>query len=61
MKIGFIGAGNMGGALAKAVRKAVPECEIYISDKSAEKAAELAAALGGFSAEIRKSADCRKP
>lgn len=59
MKIGFIGAGNMGSALAKAVRKAVPECEIYISDKSAEKAAELAAALGGFSAENKAiAAEC---
>lgn len=47
MKIGFIGAGNMGGALAKAVRAALPDCEIYISDMSAEKAAALAAVLKG--------------
>lgn len=47
MKIGFIGAGNMGGALAKAVRAALPDCEIYISDMSTEKAAALAAVLKG--------------
>ena len=47
MKIGFIGAGNMGGALAEAVRAALPDCEIYISDMSTEKAAALAAVLKG--------------
>ena len=47
MKIGFIGAGNMGGALAKAVRKSLPDCALYISDMSTEKAAELSAVLNG--------------
>lgn len=44
-KIGFIGAGNMGGALAGAVCKSVsPDC-VYISDFDAAKAQSLAASL----------------
>lgn len=43
---GFIGTGNMGGALARAVAKAVaPEC-IFLSDANAQKAADLANELG---------------
>ena len=46
MKIGFIGAGNMGSALATAAAKAVGgEC-LLIADVSAEKAAALAAQIG---------------
>ena len=46
MTIGFIGAGNMGGALATAAAKAVGgEC-LLIADVSAEKAAALAAEIG---------------
>ena len=37
MKIGFIGAGNMGGALAKAVSKSMPSCSLYISDRNDDK------------------------
>lgn len=51
MKIGFIGAGNMGGAIAKAVSKATVECELYIADYNAEKAAEVATLLGGKTAD----------
>lgn len=40
MKIGFIGTGNMGGALASAVSKG--GCEVYLYDKDAEKANALA-------------------
>lgn len=43
---GFIGAGNMGGALAKAAAKAVAAEKICISDKFADKAETLAAELG---------------
>ncbi|MBR2310941.1 MAG: pyrroline-5-carboxylate reductase [Oscillospiraceae bacterium] len=46
MKFGFIGAGNMGGALARAVAKAVAPENITLSDAFKEKAAELAAKLG---------------
>ena len=45
MKIGFIGAGNMGGALAKAAAKAVAPQDIFVSDKFADKAEALAATL----------------
>jgi len=44
-KYGFIGCGNMGGALARAVAKAVPPSEIALSSISGE-ARSLAAALG---------------
>lgn len=43
MKIGFIGAGNMGSALAKA---AVAENTVFIYDKDREKAEALAKKLG---------------
>lgn len=42
VRFGFIGAGNMGGALARAVTKAVGGKEVLISDQSAVKAQLLA-------------------
>ena len=47
MKIGFIGAGNMGGAIAKAVAAAGFGKDIIIADPCTEKALELAGAVGG--------------
>ena len=46
MKIGFIGAGNMGGALATAAARAVGGENLLIADLDAEKAAALASAIG---------------
>lgn len=46
MTFGFIGAGNMGGALARATAKAVAPKNIFLSDQMAEKAAALADDLG---------------
>lgn len=46
MKIGFIGAGNMGGALASAAARAVGGDNLYIADLDGAKAAALAAAIG---------------
>lgn len=43
---GFIGAGNMGGALARAAAKAVAPENITLADQCAEKAAALATELG---------------
>lgn len=43
---GFIGAGNMGGALAKAAAKALDGKNITLADQMSEKAAALAATLG---------------
>jgi pyrroline-5-carboxylate reductase len=45
-KYGFIGAGNMGGALAAAAARAVGGKNVFISDRSAEKAAALAEDCG---------------
>ena len=41
IKVGFIGCGNMGGALAKAVKKS-KICDILLADKDTEKANTLA-------------------
>lgn len=43
---GFIGAGNMGGALARAAAKALPGDRIVLADQCVEKAAALADELG---------------
>ena len=45
-QFGFIGCGNMGGALASAVAKNVSGQDILLCDASLEKAQALAAALG---------------
>lgn len=45
--IGFIGAGNMGSALARAVRRELPDAEILISNRRPEKAESLADEIGG--------------
>ncbi len=46
IKIGFIGIGNMGGALAAAVSRAVDNKNVFLADKNAEKAFDLAKKLG---------------
>ena len=46
MTIGFIGAGNMGGALATAVAKVVGGEQVYLADPCAQKVAALAAEIG---------------
>ncbi len=46
MTVGFIGAGNMGGALATAVAKTVGGASIRLSDPCADKVKALAAQLG---------------
>lgn len=45
-KIGFIGCGNMGGALVKAVAEAGFSKEVYICDNFAEKTQALSSELG---------------
>ena len=45
--IGFIGCGNMGAALARAVRMAGPEVELFFANRSPEKAQTLARELVG--------------
>lgn len=43
---GFIGAGNMGGALAAAACKSVDPAQVIAADRDTDKAATLAAACG---------------
>lgn len=55
MKIGFIGCGKMGGALVKAVAKAMPAWHITIAEKDEARAAAFAAETGvmmGSNAEV---------
>lgn len=59
MTVGFIGAGNMGGALAKATAKA-GTFDILVSDNDEQKSVTLATAVGGSvstNGEIAKTAD----
>lgn len=59
MKIGFIGTGNMGGAIAKVVAKACPKAEFMLADPSTEKAEQLKAAMISVKAE-KKVPDAEK-
>lgn len=57
---GFIGVGNMGGALARAVAKNIPSENILVSDYDAEKAQSVANELGAAvsdNTEIAAKAD----
>ena len=59
-EIGFIGCGNMGGALARAVAKTLDSAQILLCDQNEEKTAALAAELGAKTASIREVAEnCR--
>ena len=51
MNVGFIGAGNMGGALAKGISK-VLKTKVYIYDTLSEKADNLANSVGGESSDF---------
>ena len=58
-KFGFIGCGNMGGALATAVSKTVESDRIWLCDSFAEKAENLAACLGAQTATVATiAAEC---
>lgn len=47
MKFGFIGTGNMAGALVRALRKNVAAESVYLSNRTADKARLLADEVGG--------------
>jgi pyrroline-5-carboxylate reductase len=55
-KIGFIGCGNMGGALARAVAKAVGGDALLLADLQTEKAEALALELGASCADADRIA-----
>ena len=50
LKVGFIGAGNMGGALAKAAAKTKCRQGLMLADKDVAKAESLAEAIGARTA-----------
>ena len=52
MTIGFIGTGNMGGALAQAAAAAVGGEHLLLCDVNKEKAAALAQELGAAAVEL---------
>ncbi len=52
MTVGFLGAGNMGGALAKAAAKAVGGEHLRLCDVNTEKAAALAAELSAVAVDL---------
>lgn len=58
MTVGFIGTGNMGGALARAAAKALPAQNIYLYDSFAEKSSALAAELGCNAGTMLDAAKC---
>ncbi len=60
-KIGFIGTGNMGGAIATAVAGADVSCALYLSDYNAKKVSDLASEIGAKvsdNATIAAECDC---
>lgn len=58
MKIGFIGCGNMGGALAKAAAKVVLPQDVIIAEKDEEKARAFALQTGVTVATMAEVASC---
>ncbi len=58
-KIGFIGTGTMGSAVAEVVTKANKDATFYFSNRRKEKAEAVAAALGGTCVDnLRIAQDC---
>ena len=53
---GFIGCGNMGGALATAARKVLPGQNILLANRTREKAASLAEKLGARAVDNAEAA-----
>ncbi len=54
---GFIGCGNMGGALARAVSKSVPGERLLLSDRDETKARAIADETGGSVSDNREVAE----
>ena len=58
MTFGFIGSGNMGGAIATAVCKAVDPQSVLLANRTAQKAERLASTLGCRSGSNKDAASC---
>ena len=56
--IGFIGCGNMGGAMARAFRLSCPTVELFFANRSPEKAQQLAQSLVGQVCDNAEAAKC---
>ena len=56
MTVGFIGTGNMGGALAKAVTKTLGGANVLLTDRDADKASALAKKLGATAVDTAQVA-----
>ena len=52
MKYGFIGCGNMGGAIARAVCKAVDPKKVFLANRTAAKAQALAKELAPSNIQV---------
>ena len=62
--IGFLGCGNMGGAIARAVCKAVDPKKVFLANRTAAKAQALAKELGcktATNAEVAGDCDLSAP
>ena len=59
-RFGFIGIGNMGGAIAMAVAKVVDPAEILVAAKHPEKAAAFAAEYGCVASGNQQIAETAK-
>lgn len=55
---GFIGVGNMGGALARAAAKGIAADKLYLSNRTVEKAEKLADELGCKAVSVEQAARC---
>ena len=53
-QFGFIGCGNMGGALARAVAKEIPSQKIALCDTEVQKRDALAAAIGAVTVSLEE-------
>lgn len=58
MTFGFIGSGNMGGAIATAVCKAVDPRNVILANRTYQKAADLAEKLGCRAGSNEDAANC---
>jgi len=56
--IGFIGCGNMGGAMARAFRLACPTVELFFANRTRSKAEALAQSLVGQVCDNAEAARC---
>lgn len=55
---GIIGVGQMGGAMAKALRKKVDGSQIFLANRTREKAEALAQTLGAVPSDNEGAANC---